>query len=186
MTSTIPSPTTTSKRRKSGKTVAAPTGLSNISDASYVMIEAKLQTIRVCDAPPPSAATPQQFYELWKNYVPTTSWFESSREQLVLFTIDVRYKCTGIHLISVGTVSETLFHPREVLRPAIIGGAHSFIVAHNHPSGDCTPSEADRAMTRRIREASDLLQIYLLDHIIVGDTYNGRPPYFSFKEHGLL
>ncbi|MGA0846913.1 MAG: JAB domain-containing protein, partial [Luteolibacter sp.] len=57
---------------------------------------------------------------------------------------------------------------------------------HNHPSGEPTPSEADRALTRRIREAADLMQIHLLDHVIVGRKRPGAPPYFSFKEHGLL
>jgi hypothetical protein len=102
--------------------------------------------------------------------VTKTDWYESHREHFVLFTMDTRYRATGLFLISVGTLSETLVHPREVMRPAIVAGAYGMVVAHNHPSGDPTPSEADRSMTRKIRECADLFQIQLLDHLIVGEA----------------
>lgn len=127
-----------------------------------------------------------------------TDWYEAGREQFVLITSDTRHRATNFFLISAGTLNETLVHPREVLRPAILSGAYAIIVAHNHPSGDPTPSEADRSMTRRIRECADLFQIQLLDHLIIGGGYRytlhssiseapeAPAPYFSFKEHGLL
>ena len=60
------------------------------------------------------------------------------------------------------------------------------IVAHNHPSGDPSPSQSDHSLTRRLAEAAELLQIKLLDHIIIGAPAEGREPYFSFKEAGVL
>ena len=69
----------------------------------------------------------------------------------------------------------------------MIHSAYAIIVAHNHPSGDPTPSEADRRMTRRLKEAADILRINLLDHIIIGAPgCNGSPGYTSFRELGLL
>jgi DNA repair protein RadC len=133
--------------------------------------------------------TPEKVAGLWRQYVTDSSWFEAGREQLVVFTLDTRHRCTGYFLISVGTINESLAHPREILRPVIMSGAYGFVLMHNHPSGDSTPSEADRALTRRIREAADLLQIHLLDHVIMGEVAPERGQvtgFFSFKEHGLL
>lgn len=97
-------------------------------------------------------------------------------------------RCHLIHdeLISQGSLNETTAHPREILRPAIIHRANSFILAHNHPSGDPSPSAADRQLTRRIREAAQILQIQFHDHLIIGAPRNGAQPYFSFAEAGLL
>jgi len=153
------------------------------------MVEAKLQSVRVCEEPAPTTNTPEKVAGLWHQYVTDSSWFEAGREQLVVFTMDTRHRCTGYFLISVGTINESLAHPREILRPVIMSGAYGFVLLHNHPSGDSTPSEADRALTRRIREAADLLQIHLLDHVIMGEVAPERGQvtgYFSFKEHGLI
>jgi DNA repair protein RadC len=57
---------------------------------------------------------------------------------------------------------------------------------HNHPSGDCSPSRSDESTTRRVGEASNLLQIRFIDHVIVGDPAPGRSPYYSFREAGLI
>jgi DNA repair protein RadC len=108
------------------------------------------------------------------------------RESLRVVLLDTRHRLLHTEEVSLGTINESLAHPREILRPAISHGAYAFVLVHNHPSGDPTPSEADRALTRRIREAADLLQIHLLDHVIIGRERPGAPPYFSFKEHGLL
>ncbi len=108
------------------------------------------------------------------------------RESLRVILLDTRHRLILEEEVSLGTVNESLAHPREILRPAIGHGAYAFILVHNHPSGDPTPSEADRAITRRIRDAADLIQIHLLDHVIIGRARENGPPYFSFKEHGLL
>lgn len=108
------------------------------------------------------------------------------RESLRVVLLDTRHRLISEEEVSLGTLNESLAHPREILRPAVSHRAYAFVLVHNHPSGDPTPSEADRALTRRIREAAELLQIHLLDHVIIGRGREGAPPYFSFKEHGLL
>lgn len=94
----------------------------------------------------------------------------------------------GRHLITLGTATSTLVTPKEVFRGAIIAGAVAMVVAHNHPSGDPAPSSADIHVTRSLREASRILDIELLDHVVCGDEKaepTGRG-FFSFREAGLL
>lgn len=108
------------------------------------------------------------------------------KESLRVILLDTRYHLIRTEEISTGSVNESIAHPREVFRPAMITSAYAVIVVHNHPSGDPSPSQADHNLTRRLHEAAELLQIRLLDHIIIGAPAEGRPPYFSFKEAGIL
>lgn len=108
------------------------------------------------------------------------------KESLRVILLDARYHLLRIHEISLGSVNESIAHPRDVFRPAVISSAYAVIVVHNHPSGDPSPSQSDHGLTRRLAEAAELLQIKLLDHIIIGAPAEGRPPYFSFKEAGVL
>ena len=84
--------------------------------------------------------------------------------------------------VSVGSMNESIAHPREIFRPAVTYSAFAVIVVHNHPSGDPSPSQTDHSLTRRLAEAAELLQIRLLDHIIIGAPSDSSPGYFSFKE----
>ncbi|MEP6778168.1 MAG: DNA repair protein RadC [Chthoniobacterales bacterium] len=108
------------------------------------------------------------------------------KESLRVILLDTRYHLLRIEEVSVGSVNESIAHPREIFRPAVIAAAYAVIVVHNHPSGDPSPSQADHGLTRRLVEAAELLQIKLLDHIIIGAPGDGRLPYFSFKEAGAL
>lgn len=108
------------------------------------------------------------------------------KESLRVLLLDTRYHLIGREEVSRGSMSESIAHPREVFRPAIVASAYAVIVAHNHPSGDPSPSQADHGLTRRLAEAAELLQIKLLDHVIIGAPAEGRLPYFSFKEAGVL
>ena len=83
--------------------------------------------------------------------------------------------------MSVGTLTESLVHPREVFKGAMLANAASIIVAHNHPSGDHHASEADIAITAKLKDAGRLLGIPLEDHVIIG-----REGFTSFRENGLL
>ncbi len=107
-------------------------------------------------------------------------------ESLRVLLLDTRYRLLRIQEVSTGSVNESIAHPREVFRPAVISAAFAVVVVHNHPSGDPSPSQADHSLTRRLAEAAELLQIKLLDHIIIGAPAEGRAPYFSFKEAGVL
>ena len=109
-----------------------------------------------------------------------------AQEQVVVAVVDTRLRHIGTTVVSVGTVSESTAHPREILRPVITRGAHGFVLIHNHPSGDPSPSRADEAVTRRLVEAASLMQVRFLDHVIIGKAAHGRSPYFSFREAGLV
>jgi DNA repair protein RadC len=108
------------------------------------------------------------------------------KESLRVVLLDTKLRLLRLEEISLGSLNECLAHPRDILRPAISHNAYAFILVHNHPSGDPSPSEADRRLTVRISEAARLLQVTLLDHLIVGAPAPGRLPYFSFREAGVI
>lgn len=109
-----------------------------------------------------------------------------SQEQVIVAVLDTRLRHIGTTLVSVGTVSESSAHPREVIRPVITRGAHGFVLIHNHPSGDPSPSRADEMVTKRMVEAAKLMQVCFFDHVIIGRPSPGRLPYYSFREAGLI
>jgi len=125
--------------------------------------------------------TPELVYELLGQEM-----LMLSKESLRAVLLDTRFRLLRVEEIALGTISECLAHPREVFRPALIHSAFAVILAHNHPSGDPTPSAADIQMSRRMADAAKLLQIRLLDHVIIGAPAEGRQPYYSFKEAGVL
>ena len=102
------------------------------------------------------------------------------RENFVVVLLNTKNEVIGTPLISVGTLSASLVHPREVFKPAIRASAASVVLAHNHPSGKVELSSEDREVTRRLVESAKILGIEVLDHVIVGDGY------YSMKEHGML
>lgn len=108
------------------------------------------------------------------------------KESLRVILLDTRYHLIRVEEVSIGSVNESIAHPRDVFRPAVIASAYAVIVVHNHPSGDSSPSQTDHSLTRRLAEAAELLQIKLLDHIIIGAPTQERAGYFSFKEAGVL
>ena len=101
-------------------------------------------------------------------------------EVCLVLLLSTRQHVIGVHELSRGTLDTTLVHPREVFKSAILGNAAGVIVAHNHPSGDPTPSPDDVMLCTRLRHAAEILGIDLLDFVIIGD--GGR--YYSFKEAG--
>lgn len=108
------------------------------------------------------------------------------KEEMRVILLDTRYHLIRVEEISTGSVNESIAHPREIFRPAVIASAYAVVVVHNHPSGDPSPSQADHNLTRRLAEAAELMQIKLLDHIIIGAHDANRAGYFSFKEAGVL
>jgi DNA repair protein RadC len=106
---------------------------------------------------------------------------KKDREHFLALYLNARSQLIWIEVVSVGTLSASLVHPREVFKGAILNNAAAIIIAHNHPSGDPAPSPEDKDCTRRLKQASELLGITLLDHIILG-----RDTHVSFKELGLL
>lgn len=107
---------------------------------------------------------------------------ESDREQFFVICMNIKNEPTAIHTVSVGSLDASIVHPREVFKTAILANSASVIVAHNHPSGDPTPSQPDLEVTKRLQEAGELLGITVLDHIIVGT----EGAYVSLKEGGYM
>lgn len=104
------------------------------------------------------------------------------REHFVALYLNTKNRPVGYQVISVGTLTAALVHPREVFKGALLCNAYAVIIAHNHPSGDPTPSKEDKEITRRLKEAGQVLGIDILDHLVIG--HNGR--YTSFRERGIL
>ena len=102
------------------------------------------------------------------------------REHFWIIILNTRNRIRFVELVSLGTMNASLVHPREVYRRAIKSGASALIIGHNHPSGNCEPSEDDISLTKRLMEAGKIIGIEILDHIIIGNTT------LSFKEKGLL
>ena len=94
------------------------------------------------------------------------------RENFVVVLLNTKNEVLGFPTVSVGTLSASLVHPREVFKPAIRASAAGIILAHNHPSGRVKPSREDREVTRRLKEASEIIGIEVLDHVILGDGYS--------------
>ncbi len=132
------------------------------------------------------ADTPEALHRFYNEHVATDPAYESEKERVVVVTYNTRLQVTGWNLVSLGGLSETACHPREVFRPVIVRAAHAFALIHNHPSGDPSPSSADTKITRTIKEAADLLKIHLHDHVIIGTPAPGRSAYYSFREAGLV
>lgn len=124
--------------------------------------------------------TPEVVSSYYRQHIASGEEYDPDKEHLYVFGLDTKYQIKGVNLVSVGSLNESVAHPREIFRPLIALAAYAFILVHNHPSGDSTPSEADRRLTVRLNDAAKLLQIQMLDHVVMGD------PYFSFREAGLL
>lgn len=101
------------------------------------------------------------------------------REKFVVCGLDAKHGIIGINVVSMGSLTLAIVHPREVFKPLILMNAAAWICAHNHPSGDTTPSSEDRILTKRLREAGELLGVTLLDHLVFG-----HEQVFSFADQG--
>ena len=105
----------------------------------------------------------------------------SEKEHFLVVTLNGGHEIIQIHVVSLGILNRTLIHPREVFSTAIKENAAAIIVCHNHPSGNCYPSEEDVVVTKNLLDVSVVMGIELLDHVIVS-----RESYYSFAEHKLL
>jgi DNA repair protein RadC len=133
----------------------------------------------------------EAFMRYWQAHIASAPDYNADQERIIVVLLNTRLRPIGWQLISLGTVNESLARPADILRPAIIIGTYAFIVAHNHPSGDATPSEADKTLTRRVRECATLLGIRFLDHVIMTEPDRRSlephaPAHFSFREAGLV
>lgn len=129
----------------------------------------------------PPCMQPVEAVAYWREHIAKAPHFNPDVECFAALLLNVRNRIRGHHIVSFGGLNETMAHPREVFRAAVIGAAWGVVLMHNHPSGDPTPSDADRRVTLRLKEAGEILQIQVIDHIIVG-----HPGHLSFRETGVL
>ena len=104
-----------------------------------------------------------------------------SKEHFLVVLLNSKNKVLDVEQISEGSLNSSVVHPREVFAPAVLHHAAAILTAHNHPSGDPTPSKEDKDLTNTLVQAGKYMGIPVLDHIIIGDA-----KYFSFKEHSYL
>jgi DNA repair protein RadC len=116
--------------------------------------------------------TVKVFRDLWM----LEDAYERDREHFYVMHLDTHSRVRSVEVVSVGTLTSSIVHPRETFRRAIVEGAASIIIAHNHPSGEVDPSDEDVTVTKRMHEAGELLGITMLDHIIFSSE-----GYFSFR-----
>lgn len=120
--------------------------------------------------------SPEDGYNLLKFFLQ-----DKDREYFIVAALDIKNQPVSVHVCHVGSLNACIVHPRQVMKTAILSNAASIIIGHNHPSGQVTPSEEDHKVTKRLKEAGEIIGIELLDHIIVGTD-----SYLSFKEKGYL
>lgn len=107
----------------------------------------------------------------------------SDREIFAVMLLNTKNHVIGINVVSIGSLTASVVHPREVFKAAILANAASIILVHNHPSGDPAPSKEDISITSRLVQAGRLMDIPVLDHIVIGDN-TGRS--ISFKASNLI
>ena len=135
--------------------------------------EFKLVALRDCPVPEDMKIcdTPETVAEYWRLHIATHPYFNPDCECLVVLLLNTRRRVKGHHLVTIGTMDTLLIHPREIFAVAVTMKAASIILAHNHPSGDQTPSEADIKVTRDLIRAGQLMKIEVADHVIMGSPH---------------
>lgn len=107
---------------------------------------------------------------------------DMDRERFMVLACDVKNRITAAYESTVGTLDASLVHPRDIFKMAVLANAAAVLLVHNHPSGDPEPSAEDIALTRRLKDAGDLMGIPILDHVVIGS--NGA--YVSLAERGVI
>lgn len=160
--------------------------------AELVMVDAaaevypftmRVSLVRDADVPQPERPEVASPSALGRMLVRSEIIPDDGREHFGVVLLDARHRLCGVVEVSVGCLTSSLVHPRNVFAPALVGSAAAIAVYHNHPSGDPEPSAEDIALTRRLAAAGTLLGIELLDHVVVG---SGSRRFVSLKERGIL
>lgn len=119
--------------------------------------------------------SPQQVFEMFRDLVLET------KEHFLCLHLDGKNRIICLDRVAVGSLSQCIVHIREVMKSALLSSAAAILLVHNHPTGDPSPSSEDLAITRRLKEAGELIGIPVLDHIIIGDGQ-----FVSFADRCLL
>lgn len=169
------------------RTFTALTDLRSIRGISNIRVSVDRVPV-INDAPPPECDTPDRAASALTQFIDASalSW---ETEAFYVLMLSTRRRLIGIHVGATGTLDTILVHPREVFRAAIIANASAIVLAHNHPSGDPTPSEGDIRVTRELFRAGQLLKIEVLDHVIVANPalrIPGTRAHSSLRELGYF
>lgn len=148
--------------------------------------EFRLMRLRELPMATPKLETPEAAVAFYREHVTKSARYDAEKESLIVMFLNTRRHISGFEFVANGTLDTLLVHPREVFRAALIANASAIIVAHNHPSGDPTPSEADIKVTRDLIRAGQLLKVELMDHVIVGHTAVNPKGYASLRELGYF
>ena len=124
---------------------------------------------------------PKAIWNITKDLLKAEDEIDQDKEHLWVFHLNSRNQIKLIELVSLGILNSSLIHPREVFTRAVGERAAQIIIAHNHPSGEVTPSEDDLAITKRLVKAGEILGIEVIDHLVVTTT-----GFTSFKKKGLI
>lgn len=142
--------------------------------------EIKVVSIRLVDEPPLYSSYPLKTAQDVLDTV-GEELRKYDRELFCILNLRSKNQVINMNIVSMGTLSTAIVHPREVFKSAILSNAAGIMLIHNHPSGECSPSKLDIEVTKRLAEAGELMGIQVLDHIIVGEQ-----KYYSFRETGML
>lgn len=155
------------------------TSVKGIGPMRAKQIQSALKLARLLNMPketPKFIRTPRDVFDIYRHSIGILNV-----EEFHIIMLSTKNGIIGSEMISRGTLNSSLVHPRETFVPAIKRSASSIIAIHNHPSGDCTPSPEDVQLTERLFQASKIIGIELLDHVIVA-----KDSYCSLKERGLM
>jgi DNA repair protein RadC len=154
----------------------------NLSTVTTEVYGSEFKILRLQDAPAADQAladTPENVVAHLRGQFPNSVAYNPDVESFIVVFLNTRRRVIGWQIISTGTLDTLLVHAREIFKPAIVLNAAAIVLAHNHPSGDPAPSEADIKVTRDLVRAGQLLKIGVLDHVILGTATPNRPNGFS-------
>jgi hypothetical protein len=140
--------------------------------AKTSMVVLRNSTIEIRDA--------RDVAQVFQDVLKLEDTIDQDKEHFYVMHVNARQQINLVELVAIGTLTDTNVHPRETFRRAVIEGSYSIIVAHNHPSGDVSPSDADITVTQRLFNAGELLRIPMEDHIIFTSQ---RDTFFSFRNN---
>ena len=143
-------------------------------------IRAVYETLTVQEAQPPYLKTGTKYTSAQQVFDTFRYLQNETKEHFLSLHLDGKNRILCVDRVSIGSLNQSIVHPREVFKNSLLSSAAALILIHNHPSGDPAPSAEDRTITKRLQEAGKLLGIRILDHIVIGETY------CSFVEQGLL
>jgi DNA repair protein RadC len=147
----------------------------------FKQIKAVYETLTVKDSVTNYLKTGTRFTAPRQVFETFSFLMKETKEMFLTLHLDGKNRIIAMDVVSIGSLNQSIVHPRSVFQTALLSNAASIICAHQHPSGDPSPSSEDISITRRLKEAGEIMGIRVLDHIIVGDG-----DYISFVERGLF